>query len=524
MKKIKYNLLIGLLLLESSIGLSAQTEDNNGGSVAQLDLYQQEAFAFDRADASDLALGQWKSYSNIYVGINYKDGTFHRPQQSSSATDYLFSAEGALKMGEYRIAGGFSLEQSYNKNVRFNSIIDPYRGTPYILADSTGGNWQKQSYALWAKGASPFFHNLISVGLDLQLNVDRGSKKIDPRPQSNVNSISVAPSVTLKQNDFSLGAYIRYRRFRENSNLILYNTNEPQKIYMLKGIGQYVYDIFSNNERERQYQGDGLGYGLTFGVNKEHISMDVYADYANYTEDAMDIESNKPRKRGCLYETHYTGGTHINIYSERAKHLIAASYFWQERSGREIIQIFNSSPTVNAWQTDSEAPRRSVNKQTAVKGSYSLFLFGTNRQKEKDDYLWKFDLEARYETYSDTYKVMDSYLKYAACHIEAGTARNIALKGNNSLLIHVNGGYHSPSDKSFNYTERETTDPTIAQGLIYPDRDILWSSYYTVGGDVTFSHQLAKSGTLYLRAGYQTLQAQHNLQRNTVWTRFGYIF
>lgn len=252
--------------------------------------------------------------------------------------------------------------------------------------------------------------------------------------------------------------------------------------------------------------------------------MDVYADYANYTEDAMDIESNKPRKRGCLYETHYTGGTHINIYSERAKHLIAASYFWQERSGREIIQIFNSSPTVNAWQTDSEAPRRSVNKQTAVKGSYSLFLFGTNRQKEKDDYLWKFDLEARYETYSDTYKVMDSYLKYAACHIEAGTARNIALKGNNSLLIHVNGGYHSPSDKSFNYTERETTDPTIAQGLIYPDRDILWSSYYTVGGDVTFSHQLAKSGTLYLRAGYQTLQAQHNLQRNTVWTRFGYIF
>lgn len=523
MKNIKYNLLIGLLLFGSA-GISAQTEDNKEESIAQLDLYQRENFAFDRSDASALALGQWKSYSNIYVGINYKDGTFHRPQQSSSATDYLFSAEGALKMGEYRIAGGFALEQSYNKNVRFNSIIDPYRGTPYILADSTGGNWQKQSYALWAKGASPFFYNLVSVGLDLQLNVDRGSKKIDPRPQSNVNSISVAPSVTLKQNDFSLGAYIRYRRFRENSNLILYNTSEPQKIYMLKGMGQYVYDIFSNNERERKYQGDGLGYGLTFGVNKEHTSMDVYMDYANYTEDAMDIESNKPRERGRLYETRYTGGTHINIYSERAKHLIAASYFWQERSGREIIQIFNSSPTVNAWQTDSEAPRRSVNKQTAVKGSYSLFLFGNNRSKEKDDYLWRFDLEANYETYSDTYKVMDSYLKYASCHLEAGAARNFALKGNNSLLIHVNGGYHSPSDKSFNYTERETVDQTIAQGLIYPDRDILWSSYYTIGGDVTFSHQLAKSGTLYLRAGYQTLQAQHNLQRNTVWARFGYIF
>ena len=99
MKKIKYNLLIGLLLLESSIGLSAQTEDNNEGSVAQLDLYRQEAFTFDRSDASALALGQWKSYSNIYVGINYKDGTFHRPQQSSSASDYLFSAEGALKWG-----------------------------------------------------------------------------------------------------------------------------------------------------------------------------------------------------------------------------------------------------------------------------------------------------------------------------------------------------------------------------------------------------------------------------------------
>ena len=63
-----------------------------------------------------------------------------------------------------------------------------------------------------------------------------------------------------------------------------------------------------------------------------------------------------------------------------------------------------------------------------------------------------------------------------------------------------------------------------ADEVIYPDRDILWSSYYTIGGDVTFSHQLAKSGTIYLRAGYQSLQAQHNLQRNTVWARFGYIF
>ena len=76
MKKIKYNLLIGLLLLESSIGLSAQTEDNNEGSVAQLDLYRQEAFTFDRSDASALALGQWKSYStSMWVSIT-KTGLF----------------------------------------------------------------------------------------------------------------------------------------------------------------------------------------------------------------------------------------------------------------------------------------------------------------------------------------------------------------------------------------------------------------------------------------------------------------
>ena len=49
---------------------------------------------------------------------------------------------------------------------------------------------------------------------------------------------------------FSAG--FTYYSYRENSNLILYDSSVPQKLYLLKGLGQYTYEIFSTTERERK--------------------------------------------------------------------------------------------------------------------------------------------------------------------------------------------------------------------------------------------------------------------------------
>lgn len=503
------------------------TAENEEKEFSTLDFYKTTQFSLSRPNASSFASGEWYNYSDIHIGTNHENGNFHRPQQPKTATNYFFSAEGALKMGDYFLTAGFNFQQTYNKDVKFTSILDPYRGTPYILADSTGGNWQKQSYDMWAKGATPFFYELISFGLDLELAVGRGAKKVDPRPQSNVNRLSAAPSITLKRDKHSIGGYLQYKRFQENTNIILYNTGEPQKMYLLKGMGQYTYDIFSNNERERQYKGDGWGYGFQYGLNSTSAVLNIHGDYNNYTEEAMDIESNKPRKRGRLYETSYKAGVNLNIFGERSTHTISFFYRWRERSGRELIQAFNPSPDVNAWETTSEAPRRSVNLVRNLSGNYTLFLHrkpANSDNRQLHGYTWRLDINALYTDYSDTYKVMKSEIGYKQLQTGVGLLRNFSIGKGHTLQFHMAGEYRVPWNRTFQYTARETEDRTIENDLVYADRDILFKKSYSIEVDALFSYRLKPFGNIYLQIGYTTVQAQDNLSRNGVSARFGYQF
>jgi hypothetical protein len=522
---ILYTAVISAIVLP--IQLTAQTKSDTllgkpHAELFEMHYFKESEYHLSTDNASGLSLGSMINYSDVNLTYEYSDGNYHRPQQASSYNNCLFSAEGAVTMGKFYVVGGFNFKEAFEKNVQFTSILNPYRGTPYIIADSTGGNWKKQTYDMWTKIASPIYFHFISFGLDGKLAVGRGAKSIDPRPQANSNAIQVAPAFTLIQKRHSLGGNFSYRRFRENSNMILYDTGNPQKIYLMKGMGQYTYDVFSTNERERQYAGDGFGGGVQYGYKSDRLNVFLDGIYENYVENANDIENNKPRQRGRLYENNWKGQLHVDFYNKEysVKHALSVGYNETNRSGREIIQIFNSSSEVNAWVTSSEASHRSVVSQKEWKAGYNLYLFDGITTA----YKWKFSLNGKLTEYVDEYAVMNSFLKFNSYTATLNALRNFNIKKTNLLQIGLEGSFRGVWNDRNRYTPREPLDKTIETELVNSDATILTQNYGQLQAHVLYGRNLKNKTCLYVKSSFSLLRTEDKLNRNNVSASVGYNF
>ncbi len=497
-----------------------QGEYGNCSAPLALQMYKETNPLWRVHDAAVLDYQGRFSYADTWVGGRMAAGDFRRPQQPQSRYDILFNSEGARRVGLFFLNGGFGFRQSYQNDVRYSSVFEPLRGMPYIIADSTGGDWTKQSYDLWVDIAMPLVRGSFSAGLGIDLSVNRGAKKTDPRPQASTNRIALKPSLAYNMGRGGiLSASFIWSMYKESSNLILYDASEPQKLYLLKGLGQYTYEIFSNTERERKYDGDVLGAsaGYIYRSMNGKFSATFYGRYRNEQEEVYDIDYSKPHVRGRLYTDMYDASLLLNFSGSMLRHTVSADFESTSRSGREIVQVFDPSPDVNSWVTDSEIPARYRNDEMRASVGYCLWIM------RGEKYLWHVAVRGGYEDAGQRYDAMNSYLDY----------RNASLALDVEKIFNMRRGYFKfgvglkgvkTLDSRYAYTERETDDSTIRTGLMEPDYAILSSDYGSVTADLTYGLGLKRSRTLWIRLGGGYLMSSENLSRYGANFSVGYTF
>ena len=502
-----------------SIPMVQAQSDSLRASYFHIQLYKAFTPDLHSEIASTLPFAPTLSYADIALHYTGSYGNFHRAQESSGISQLGFDAEGAIPTKNNYMSGGFHFSQDYKQNIRFNTLLNPYRGTPYQLVDSTCSKWKIQNYSMWTSLATEFINNRLAGGLRLTLDVARGAKMVDPRPRTNNSRISATPSLSLQLGKQRLSGGVEYNRFREIANIILYNTNDPQKIYALKGLGQYTYDIFSSTERERHYHGNSIAGILSYQAQLGDFGFFLNGKYQNYGEEASDMENSKPRLRGRFYDDTYKGDIQLSYKNSRWIHDFKAEYQDVNQSGREIIQVFNSDPEVNAWQTDSEAPGRWKAHNKAYKGRYNFAYL------DKTSYYALFGLSAsvNYSNYSETYRVMDTWRKYKTTEYSIEPYFNRLLSKKQLVTIKLTAMIHRVSDFQTAYQGREADDHLVEELLIDYDNDLLRQNYYQTGIELSYGYLLKKS-TLLLTLSYNQLQSQENQKRHYPTLSFSYHF
>lgn len=504
-KKINTTILIFLTAF-SAIKLKAQQADSTNVLPAYITLFGYNALWHNGNNAAGLRQDSILAFGKTKLGFDQMQGQFKLAQQAKDSQRLNFESERFQNIGKTLFYGKFSYTQQWDKQLRFSDVLDPYRGTPYLLADSIGGDWKKQLYTLTLKAASPaLLNNKLTIGLGTTLNVATGARQNDPRPLSTSNQITIAPSATWKLNKSNLiGLNGWYNRYREDISLEVKNSSINYSLYKSLGLGQLELPTTFTTGASRIYKGNKWGGDIQYQLKNNSITWLNNFGYRTYQEQVADGTS-VPRKSGTWKQTAYSFNSNLNIGNKNFLHRFALTLQRLEDQGIEFHEFYNTS--LKAWQTLLEAEFYLAETDQA---SLSYTLIKPNKEHV---FNWLAEIGGSY------YSTNKSYLLPASSQVISNAG--IWLKGtkvwsfnrNTNLQTGVTAFYNHNLDQLLSYIPITGDRTLLAREVLYPDHDYLSSNFIatTVNLQIDFKVEKVKN-VRFLIAG--SVSNQHSLTTN----------
>ncbi|PIO47775.1 MAG: hypothetical protein CMR00_08315 [[Chlorobium] sp. 445] len=214
-------------------------------------------------------------------------GRFRRPQAPLSSTTLHFFSEGAQRFGEWTTRGSFHYERRTENDVRWSNVHNAYAGTPFIWADSVGGNWQKDLVLLSAALGTPEFLGFLSAGILADYDVAQGARQNDTRPLFRSRNIRLVPSVAFHLSKaLRIGLTATYLSRFEEGEFGAADISFPQLIY-LRGLGTANTTVL--NAAERRTVGEGFGIGAQAQVRLAEWQVSLAGNFLLRQDSTQDL-------------------------------------------------------------------------------------------------------------------------------------------------------------------------------------------------------------------------------------------
>lgn len=252
-----------------------------------------------------------------------QSGEFHRISEAQESTNYLFNTQSYLPLGDKIFtSGSFEYNKSTEKGARWSGTFDPYRGNPYLLADSvSGAKWLKESYRLNGQMAFIASEKMV-FGFNVDYFAAVGVKQKDPRPKVLVTSFVFNPSALFIRPTYQLGFDLGYTNRKEEIDYQVKRSNFTPTYFNFKGMGFFSKELEQGNKRFQFYR-DFFG-GLQ--LQKKLNAMQSLTEFrAKYTFEGIEDGSNTISKEdGGDWQTfdirlneylQKKNGNHTNIFS-----------------------------------------------------------------------------------------------------------------------------------------------------------------------------------------------------------------
>lgn len=450
-------------------------------------------------------------------------GGFHRPQQAVSSNSLTFQSQNYQRLKAASLYGNFSYTQSSDKQVQWSDVLNPYRGTPYLLADSVGGNWKKQVYAMNVRAASGVLGNSrIRVGVGADYTVSTGARQNDPRPLSTANELAVKPGMIWQagRNSF-IGVNGLYGSYKESVNLMIKNTNQAQTIYKLTGLGQYDIPAATNVGASRNYYGNAYGGALQYHRQWRRWQWLTEASYRQYTERVT--EGTVPRTMAGYQESRFAAGTALQRTTD--------SYIQQWRLEG---QRTGKTGTEHVWTSTA-----GVVKETLVADFYSSHAYrgGVSylliRRRNAQAYGWLVKAGVYYNDTENEYLYPYSVQSYRSLQPELSAAK-VWSAGKGEWSAGLQLSYYSCLSQTLAYQLMTTTSNIVARKVLYPDQDYLTANNWQAACLLRYSFPLpapqplrffvSGGASLQQRAGNTTVAGGYGGQRSDYTLGVGILY
>ena len=229
-----------------------------------------KAFEYNPAATYSVPVKNITSVGASYSASKADDGMY-LIQEGNAASALNLHTESFQVDKNYRFFGkAYFLTDQKNK-VGWRDAEDYELLSPYLVADSIGGTYKRESYYL-SGGASVRSRNL-EWGIRASYEGGVSYRQVDPRPRNTVSVIRINPGVNYKMGKWNVGWFAEYERYRQNVDIQVEKEGRKIYFYLMQGFGIYnrqfsgMGDTFS-----RIYKGNQYSSGLHFNYSDEQQS------------------------------------------------------------------------------------------------------------------------------------------------------------------------------------------------------------------------------------------------------------
>jgi len=487
---------------------NAQAQGSKAATYpTMIEISQAKALWFNSTNAAGMILTPMTNYNILSVGYDIKNGEY-RLQQEGDRNNLNINTAGARSLGNARVWGEFTYQNSTIKDTRYNTILlEPRYDMPYYIADPNLSYWKRQTYEMSVKGASPILWDLVGFGVSANYFTKVGAKQIDPRCTSFKYGISVIPSAVFTFGEkHSAGISFTYVNSFERTSPTNSNNQQEQSAYLMKGLGNYADGVVGslNSLGTYYYKENKIGAALQYGFNGD--SFDVLAEAKN-TYQVIDVMQSptKPQRMGSTVQK-ITGGNIQAIINPEGDLTgkITLDGYRKNTDGIEYIQEIDKSYEVQQWVTIAKYIR-STYQFTAASLKYDLY------RNSDAGYNWMAGIQGIYSNRADEYIVPNSTFKAENIYGEIYGKKNI-MAGDNSILIGINAGYNYNLNGSYSYNG-SNPESRVVKDMYEKDLAVMSANYYQFGVNINASFPIWKGTSLYVAGNCQYLRSTDTMNQ-----------
>lgn len=210
--------------------------------------------------------------SNVETSYQFSraDKNLHLIQDGNGNNNFRLLSESFKKDANIHYFGKAYFETNEQYNTQWNDVEDYQLLSPYLVGDSVGGTYKRETYYL--SGGASISRKNFEWAVRAEYKGSVSYRQVDPRPRNTVSVFSINPGIVYRAGNWHFGLAGNYLRYRQNVDIQVEKEDKKIFFYLMQGFGIY----------NRQFSGLNTSYTRIYKGNL--FSSNIMADYKNSTQ------------------------------------------------------------------------------------------------------------------------------------------------------------------------------------------------------------------------------------------------
>ncbi|MBE9467962.1 MAG: hypothetical protein IMY72_06530 [Bacteroidetes bacterium] len=458
--------------------------------------------------------------STINLGLYLEDGDYKRVQQGDNIMHYRFLTESYLNLHKFNLFGSFKYDKSYESNLDYSCINNPFRNTPYTMIDTIGGDKCDREFFTVKGGFSVPLSEKLTLGGGVVYNIGLSSQDRDPRPQNKVLDFSVTSGLMYSLDKFNFGLNFIYEYYNEDIDVKIIAENEYSTLFQIHGPGMFNYHRASSFAR--LYTNDG--YGLDAQINYDNGDFNTLFG-AKVLFSKEEVHDGRKAANASWSVSKFDSkfeGLDVNVYNHTtinnglSIHAISANAIIKTYLGTEIIQKLEQvgNTDLEQWVTYAEEEKYGSTHIDAK------LIYNFIRLKNKYNKNYGVKLAVNYFSFEEKYYLPEQAQSYENLLASIYFDKSFYL---GKSVFSVSAGCKYKTNLSGKQDFEQTN--FIVDKLLIPDFKYLTDSYYAPGLMISYEKNLTKYfDEFFINTNVDLIRASNDASRVIVNFTFGVNF